>query len=517
VPSSAVAVGFFVNSIADDVDLAPGNGVCATGTGACTLRAAIQEANVLSGVHSIFLPSGTYTLTIPGGSEDFAATGDLDIRASMTITGAGAIIDGGGLDRVLHVIAGSVNISGVTIRNGRSPGFGGGGIRNDATLRLSNSVLSGNSGSGNGGGLRNAGSATLTNVTVSGNASGSNGAGIFNEGTLSVTDGTIRDNVSGGVSGEGFWNNGGTATLSRVTVSGNGSTGILNSAALTLVNVTISGNAREGLRNDSFFGSTGSATLTNVTVTGNGGAANVVVTQGTVTLKNTLLAGPGPNCSGPVASQGHNLDSGNTCGLAGSGDLVNTNPMLGPLAANTGFTLTHALLPGSPAIDAGDDAGCPATDQRGIRRPVDGDGNTLRVCDIGAYEQATAFKVFIVTTTADGVDASPLDGVCATATGVCTLRAAIQQANAVTGATPAITIVLPAGTYVLTIPGAAEDAAATGDLDITQTVLITGAEAATTIVAGGGLDRVFEIHPAGLPVQIEQVTVRGGSADSGPG
>ena len=91
--------------------------------------------------------------------------------------------------------------------------------------------------------------------------------------------------------------------------------------------------------------------------------------------------------SGTSTSQGHNLDSGNTCGLAGPGDLVDMDPQLGPLQDNGGPTPTQALLPGSPAIDAGgDDCPPPATDQRGFPRPEDGNGDGMATCDIGAFE-----------------------------------------------------------------------------------------------------------------------------------
>ncbi len=100
-----------------------------------------------------------------------------------------------------------------------------------------------------------------------------------------------------------------------------------------------------------------------------------------VTVKNTLVANSGSaNCTGTITSLGHNLDSANTCAFAAAGDLPNTDPLVGPLANNGGPTLTHALLRGSPAINAGANDGCPTTDQRGVRRPQRG------VCDIGAYE-----------------------------------------------------------------------------------------------------------------------------------
>src|SRR5438128_549402 len=75
----ARAALFIVNSTTDAVDVQPGNGSCATSTGKCTLRAAIQEANALPGADTIIVPAGTYALTIAGSGENSAATGDLDI------------------------------------------------------------------------------------------------------------------------------------------------------------------------------------------------------------------------------------------------------------------------------------------------------------------------------------------------------------------------------------------------------------------------------------------------------
>jgi hypothetical protein len=87
-----------------------------------------------------------------------------------------------------------------------------------------------------------------------------------------------------------------------------------------------------------------------------------------------------------MTSLGHNIDSGASCGFTSPGDLGNTDPQLGLLADNGGPTDTHALLPGSPAIDAGINANCPDEDQRFIARPQDGDGDATAVCDIGSYE-----------------------------------------------------------------------------------------------------------------------------------
>ncbi len=109
------------------------------------------------------------------------------------------------------------------------------------------------------------------------------------------------------------------------------------------------------------------------------------------------------------------------------------------------------------------------------------------------------------------LDAAGLAANCVSGAGQCTLRSAIQAANASVGV--ADTIILPAGTYTLTIPGAGENAAATGDLNITGlggALTITGAGAATTIIDGGALDRVFETR-VGANVTISGVTIRNGN------
>src|SRR5262249_137289 len=118
-----------------------------------------------------------------------------------------------------------------------------------------------------------------------------------------------------------------------------------------------------------------------------------------------------------------------------------------------------------------------------------------------------------VDTTDDGVDVTPGDGQCRTANDHCTLRAAIQEANALLGAD---VIRLPAGTYLISRAGSAEDPPATADLDITSAISITGDGAATTIVDGEQLDRVFDVLATGAAV-ISGVTIQNGSTDAGAG
>lgn len=118
-------------------------------------------------------------------------------------------------------------------------------------------------------------------------------------------------------------------------------------------------------------------------------------------------------------------------------------------------------------------------------------------------------RTFTVNSTTDAVDANPGDGVCETAAGnrVCTLRAAVMETNNIIGPN---TIDLPAGTYTLTIPGAGEDAAATGDLDIANFLTIVGGGRDVTVVDAGGLDRIFQV--LNVNVNLSNLTLKGGNA-----
>src|SRR5215813_12112851 len=207
---------FNVNSTQDAVDVNPGDGICATATGECTLRAAIQETNALPGADEIFVPGAVYTITIPGALEDCAASGDLDITDDVTIRGAGAqatIVDGGGLDRVFQVlppqaqcggtgvVSPNVRISGLTMRNGNvaTTNDNGGGIYNSipgaqgGLLTLVDVVVTGNSATF-GGGIFNgwSASASMERVTISNNAA-AYGAGLYTRerGEVSIRNSTI--------------------------------------------------------------------------------------------------------------------------------------------------------------------------------------------------------------------------------------------------------------------------------------------------------------------------------------
>jgi len=217
-------------------------------------------------------------------------------------------------------------------------------------------------------------------------------------GKLDLRNLTIANGSVPAGSGGGILNTGGTLTLTNSTVSSNATRleggGITNRGTTTLLNSTVSGNsAADGFGGGIYNNFTGKLTLLNSTVSRNSaadGSGGGISNAGVAQLQNTIVANSlsGGNCSGvAITSLGHNLSSDGSCAFAEAGDLNNTDPMLGPLANNGGPTQTHALLPGSPAIDAGSsDCPPPATDQRGVSRPQDGDGGAGAVCDVGAFE-----------------------------------------------------------------------------------------------------------------------------------
>lgn len=381
---------FTVNSTVDASDVIPGDGVCATSAGQCTLRAAIQEANAQpsGSAITIMVPSGSYGLTL----------GVLTLTAQrIAILGAGSAtttVDGHSLSGVFSIAsAAQATLSGLTITGGTVGQGSGGGIYSTGSLVLSKSAVTGNTAvGGDGGGIdNNEGTLIVANSTVDSNSSAA-GGGIENAGTLTVINSMLSGNTAAN-NGGGVFNVAPSArfVLSRSTVSGNTATyggGIYSAAILTVTNSTLSGNAAgEGAGIDNI----GTALVSNSTLSSNavGGAIINHFGIGTVVLTGTILANStgNPNCGGPITeSRGYNLDDGTSCGFSRATDLSNTNPLLGPLANNGGPTQTLALLPGSPAIDHGNTraTGCPTTDQRGMPRPDDRGDNGA--CDMGAYE-----------------------------------------------------------------------------------------------------------------------------------
>ena len=293
----------------------------------------------------------------------------------LTITGGSLVGNGGGISSGATLTISNCAISGNSITSGGLE-HSGAGIYNVGTMTIVNSTVNNNQAliagffPPRGGGISNdGGTLTIQNTTISENtvAGGGEGGGVYNAGSLTAINSTIRGNT--GSSGGGIF--GGGATIINCTISGNRAMfeggGIYGGG--TISNCTISGNMTT-VGHSRGGGISGSGTITNSTFSDNlavnGGSICAI---GTVQLGNTILnSGAIFLLDGTVTSHGYNISSDNGGGfLTGPGDQINTDPLLGPLQDNGGPTFTHELLPGSPAIDAGDPnfTPPPVYDQRG--------------------------------------------------------------------------------------------------------------------------------------------------------
>ena len=397
----------------------------------CVLRERIASAQPGD---TIDIAAGVYTMT----------GGELVIDKDLTLIGAGAevtIIQAApSLDQAVHRVIRVVEetvvyISGVTIRYGseastevrmvpfHSEAVGmissgieairaefGGGIYNQGTLTLTDSIVTENF-AGGGAGIFNGAKVTIGNSSILGNKSRGYGSGLFNGGILHASNTLIADNMAGGRAGFSNWGNAflmgvtfdgnrsiisgggfhnasvGTMTLDSSTVSNNESSmagGINNWGRLSVINSTISGNTARfggGIESRGVLTLTHSPVSGNSAVDGGGFAIRIMVSNDETLIANSIIANNTaeiePDCLGVITSLGNNLignDSG--CGfIPGDGDTMGTkarpvDARLGALADNGEPTATNALLPGSPAIDASAEGSCPPLDQRGFQGRV---------------------------------------------------------------------------------------------------------------------------------------------------
>ncbi len=314
-----------------------------------------------------------------------------------------------------------------TIINNNSAGIAGGAVYNDpgSTLNITSCQLNNNQVTSGvyldkkwyGGGIHTGGALNLNLSTLSNNEIGSVdslGGGIctfFSGATTTITNSTISNNSAASGGGISHQSAGGVLTIKNSTLSQNSATGAMayggglhsNHPAL-IENSTFTGNTSTWVGGAiSANGSAATIGLTNVTITNNTAgniASGIYCWMGTVTTVNSVIDGTcnswhqpegtsvgDENDSSPV-DLGGNLESpGDTCYFTASSSQYNvTGPLFAALADNGGPTQTHLPLPGSPLIDEGENAHCPAIDQIGSYRPFDGLGDMSAVCDIGAVE-----------------------------------------------------------------------------------------------------------------------------------
>jgi hypothetical protein len=346
--------------------------VCASGCDYTSIKAAIAAPTTVNG-DTLAIAAGTYTEAGIIVDKSLTLQGE---KASTTIVQA-AEAPNTATDRVFTITSGvAATLQALTIRHGRTTGDGG-GIWNSGTLTLTNMTIRGNR-AYSGGGIANQNRQytsilTMINTTLSGNTAELDGGGLYSLGVLIVMNATINGNTAGNCGGG------------------------LSGWALTLTNVTLSGNRAAGYCGGGIDPWSPMA-LTHTTISGNsapfGGGLFV---PSNVTLTHSIIAdNDGGDCAVTTPlSKGYNLDSDGSCQLAAPTDLPGAAPLLGPLQKNGGLTFTHALLPGSPAIDAipWGANGCGTTlisDQRWQARPQPAGG----ACDIGAYEVEVPGQAF---------------------------------------------------------------------------------------------------------------------------
>ena len=398
-----------------------------------------------------------------GGTVNLAATtytlaATVAINKNLTVNGAGAAnttVSGNNAVQVVSIggfnFNRTVNINGLTVAKGKSTNGGGVLVNQGATLNLANSTFSNNSaGFGGGGAISNLGTINITNSTFSNNSVRPGGGGaISNRGTINITNSTFSNNSAsfgGAISNEATTNITNSTFSNNSSGSNGGAIENISDKTINITNSTFSNNS-----------------------SGDKGGAIFKSNIGTINITNSILVGNNAKTSGSeevsgnITSNGYNLVGVN--GNAGGFQTIATDRVLAgevstaitALGDYGGATQTFALVPNSPAIDAGNNASTPANDQRGLARIVNG------TIDIGSFES----RGFTFTTT--GTPQST------------TVNRAFSTPLAVTVSSIDNTPV-NGGTITFTAPSSAATAAFSGLLT-TTVAIINGVATAPTLTA----------------------------------
>jgi hypothetical protein len=471
--------------------------------GAGSLRRAITDANADNSATA----GSPHLIDATGISGTITLQSELPmITNHMSIEGPGAstltIARGGTDEYSVFTIFGTMTVvmADMTITNGYNSV--GAGVNNKrGTLTMNDCVVTANEAWAHGGGIYNDnGTLTMNDCIVSANISALIAGGIYNGGTMTMTRTTLSDNSATQAHGGGIANSE-TMTIISSTISGSSAGGygggMFNSGTVSLTNSTISGNSAVedggGILMDN-----GTVTLTSSTLADNSTQASgggIHIRTGTVSPLNTIIAGNtdvagAPDIHGAVSSLGHNI-IGNSTDNSGwvASDLQNADPDLGPLQDNGGPTETMALGCGSgnPAVDAGDNSGATAADQRGEDRVVPGDCDATAIIDIGAYELQAIPTIRLATSALElssanhGYQTIDLDDIIADVTGDCaTYDVGDVVITTVTSDEP-------------------EDGNGNGDGNTVDDIAIAGNCRSVGLRAerdGGGNGRVYRIHLA---------------------
>lgn len=428
------AADFFVDTTADAHDLVP-NGICdATGGGVCTLRAAIEEAEAQSADDAIWLPTGTFLLPL-GPLPDLGASGDV---GQLSITGKGHSAtrlrgcgatrqaEVGGLECRLMTLDPQawLLLRSLSIESFRTQIQGGAVENAGGSLTVERCAVTDNSATFAGGSFSTEPGYLIVRETAFAHGTAQAGGEIFVSGGTFSCDDCIFEGASTGSGGAGgaIYLNASAAWIEGSLFADNealhGGALFSESSVVKIVNSTFVGN-RADLSGGAIYQLGAGLNVYSSTITGNyadydldgsGEGGGVFTTGSGNAVFNSILSGntgsltlqPGGNtlawpqdCAGDLISNGHNIvrafftgcpagDIG-CCSISGATSAA--DPLLGALAYHGGSTGTKPISPGSPAIDAGDPAGCTdgeggllTSDQRGAIRPAGG------ACDLGAFE-----------------------------------------------------------------------------------------------------------------------------------
>ena len=395
-PRETSAAAFTVTKTADTND-----GTC---NADCSLREAVVAANALPGHDNISIPAGNYALTGAAG-ENASATGDLDVTDSVSFNGSGMTttqINGSGIENTIEVFDSAATLILTDLSVGNATGDG---------VHAAASNIS------------------LLNVVVGENTDD----GVeTTSGNVELVSGWATANLS-----DGIVTTSGNVTVTRSTISNNGDDGVQTTTGnIITTNSTISTNTSDGLVVED-----ANITVNWSTVALNGAEGVQATESGLLVFHGALIANNADaDCSPTVEASDNSMDTDGSCDLSG-GEVSNGTANLGPLQNNGGTTLTHALLTGSDAIDAGGTS-CPEDDQRGATRFAGA------ACDSGAYEGVSTAPTSTPTTQAT---ATPCNGPCPTATPTSEkvkthTPTVTTTAAATTTAAPSINTPLPAAT-----------------------------------------------------------------------